>query len=73
MLDPEDLVGDVTGEIEKDGAVLVLRRINVRYRLHVPDDARATAERVHEIHADRCPVARSIKGAIEVSTEVEYV
>jgi hypothetical protein len=38
---PEDLVGEVTGEIEKDGSVLVLRR--------------------------------SIKGAIAVSTEIEYM
>ena len=72
MVGPEDLVGDVIGEIEKDGSVLVLRRIHVRYRLRVPDDARETAERVHAMHADRCPVARSIKGAIEVTTEVQY-
>ena len=72
MVGPEDLVGEVTGEIEKDGSVLVLRRIHVRYKLRMPGDARETAERVHEMHADRCPVARSIKGAIEVSTEVVY-
>jgi uncharacterized OsmC-like protein len=70
---PEDLVGEVSGEIEKDGSVLVLRRVHVTYKLRVPDDARETAERVHEMHADRCPVARSIKGAIAVSTEIEYV
>ena len=60
------------GEIEKDGAVLVLRRVHVKYTLKVPEDKRETAERVHEVHADRCPVARSIKGAIEVTTEVEF-
>jgi organic hydroperoxide reductase OsmC/OhrA len=70
---PDDLVGEVTGDIEKDGGVLVLRRVHVTYKLRVPDDARETAERVHEMHADGCPVARSIKGAIEVSTNVEYV
>ncbi len=69
---PDDLVGEVTGEIEKDGSVLVLRRVHVKYKLKLPEDKRETAERVLEMHADKCPVARSIKGAIEVTTEVEY-
>ncbi len=68
----DDLVAEVTGEIEKDGSVLVLRRVHVKYTLKVPEDKRETVERVHEIHADRCPVARSIKGAIEVTTEIEF-
>ena len=72
MVGPEDLVGDVTGEVEKDGDVLVLRRIRVRYKLRVPDGVRDTVERVREFHADRCPVARSIRGAIDVQTEVDY-
>ncbi len=69
---PDDLVGEVTGEIEKDGSVLVLRRVHVKYTLKIPEDKRETAGRVHEIHADHCPVARSIKGAIEVTTEVAF-
>ena len=50
----------------------MLRRVHVKYTLKVPEDKRKTAERVHGVHADRCPVARSIKGAIEVTTEVEF-
>jgi uncharacterized OsmC-like protein len=69
---PDDLVGEVTGEIEKDGSVLVLRRVHVTYRLRVPDDAREKVDRALKTHADMCPVARSIKGAIEVTTEVDY-
>jgi uncharacterized OsmC-like protein len=69
---PDDLVGEVTGEIEKDGSVLVLRRVHVTYRLRVSDDAREQVDRVLKTHADKCPVARSIKGAIEVTTEVAY-
>lgn len=36
------------------------------------DDAadRDTIERVHGFHAVHCPVARSIRGAIDVSTEL---
>ena len=62
------------GEVEKDGGVLVIRRIHVHYKLRVPDpDAvRDTVARVLEMHADRCPVARSLKGAIEITTEVGF-
>ena len=52
--------------------MLVLRRIHAKYKLNVPDDVHDTVERVLKMHADLCPVARSIKGAIEVTTEVEY-
>ena len=60
--------------MEKDGGVLVIRRIHVKYRLHVPDpDAvRDTVARVLEMHVDKCPVARSFKGAIEITTELDF-
>jgi len=64
----------VLGEVEKEGGVLVLRRIHVKYKLHVPnpDEVRDTVARVLEMHVDKCPVALSIKGAIKVTTEVEF-
>lgn len=62
------------GEIEKDGKVLVIRRIHVTYRLTgVTDDQYEAVERVHGFHADYCPVARSIRDSIEVSTSYELV
>jgi organic hydroperoxide reductase OsmC/OhrA len=57
---------------DRDG-VLVIERITVRYRLPVPSDKRAEAERVHAFHARACPVARSLEGGIEVRTELELV
>ena len=30
-------------------------------------------ERVHSLHADRCPVARSIRDSIDISTSYEIV
>lgn len=64
----------MTGEIELDGKVLVIRRIHAHYRLEVPEGADGDAiERVHGFHADKCPVARSIRDAIEVSTSYELV
>ncbi len=65
----------MVGDVEKDGGVLVLRRIHVNYKLSVPDpdDERDTVARVLDMHVDKCPVALSIKGAIEVTTGVEFV
>ena len=52
--------------------VLVIRRIRVRYRLSgCPEDKREAAERAHGFHASRCPVARSIGGSIEITTQLE--
>jgi uncharacterized OsmC-like protein len=57
--------------------VLVLRRIHLTYHL-VVDQAvigdqkqRAAIERVLGLHADRCPVARTIGGCVAISTSLE--
>ena len=53
--------------------VLVIKRIRVRYLLAgCPEDKREAAERAHSFHAARCPVAKSIGGAIAITTELEY-
>lgn len=72
-MEPDDLVGEVRGEIEKDGGVLVIRRIHVRYRLRLDQRHRDTAERVRAVHADSCPVARTLKGCVEIGTEIAFV
>jgi uncharacterized OsmC-like protein len=55
----------------------VIERIHVTYRLEVDADARAeqepVIERVHALHASRCPVARSLMPAIEITTSYELV
>ena len=51
--------------------MLVIRRIHVVYHLTAPAAARATIERVHGLHADRCPVYRSLHKAIAITTEVK--
>lgn len=72
-MSPEDLVAEVRGEVEKEGQVLVLRRIHTHYKLRVDPSKRETVERVHGVHAENCPVARSIGGSVGISTEVEFV
>jgi uncharacterized OsmC-like protein len=66
-----DLVSEAEGEVEKEGKVLVIRRIRVRYRLKIATEHRETAERVHGFHADYCPVARTISDCVEIETFLE--
>jgi organic hydroperoxide reductase OsmC/OhrA len=51
--------------------VLVIRRIHVTYQLKLKLEQRETAQKIHGFHADFCPVARSLKGSIEVTTELK--
>ena len=64
------LAAEVRGEIEKDGNVLVIKRIHVTYHLKLKSEQRETAERVLDFHADKCPVARTLKGCVDISTEL---
>lgn len=51
----------------------MIRSITVTYTLRgVEEEQKETVERVHGFHAGYCPVARSIRDAIDVTTKVEY-
>ena len=65
-------MGQAVGEIELEGSVLVIRRIHVRLRLKAEEAHRETANRVHGIFADKCPVYRSLKAAIAMTTELSF-
>jgi organic hydroperoxide reductase OsmC/OhrA len=53
---------------------LVIKRIHVRYQLRVPPDAdRAAIARAHDAHRSRCPVARSIGGCVDITTDLDLV
>ncbi len=65
-------MGEVHGEVETEGNVLVIKRIHVVYRIFLDgdlEDQQATIDRVHAIHHDNCPVYRSIQAAIDITTE----
>jgi uncharacterized OsmC-like protein len=66
------LVAHAAGEIELEGGVLVLKRIHVRMELRAPDSQRETAERAHSVYADSCPVYRSLKAAIAITTGLDF-
>jgi len=65
------LTARVRGEIETEDGVLVIRRIHVAIQLQAPDEARETIERVHGFFADKCPVYRSLRAAIEITSSWE--
>ncbi len=51
---------------------LVLKRIAVRYRLRVdPGTDKSVIDRVMGFHADHCPVTRSLRGAIDITTSID--
>jgi len=62
------LIAEVTGEVEKDEGVLVIRRIHVAMRLVAPEEVRETVERVHGVYAMRCPLFRTLHNAIQLTS-----
>ncbi len=65
------------GEIELDGKVLVIKRIHVTYTLRgageADEETRDKIDRAHARHAEFCPVARSIRDSIDITTELTLV
>jgi uncharacterized OsmC-like protein len=58
------------GEVETEDHVLIIRRIHTTLKLRADRSHWETAQRVHGFFADRCPVYRSLKAAIEITTEL---
>lgn len=51
----------------------MIKRIRVTYRFSPGEEVdRAKVDRVLGFHAEHCPVARSIRGSIDVTTDLEY-
>jgi uncharacterized OsmC-like protein len=59
------------GEVETEGKVLVVKRIRQTFHLAAHQGDREKIERVLNIYADGCPVARSIKGSIDITSELD--
>ena len=60
----------VTGEVELEEKVLVLRRIRARMELRAPEAQQETAKRVHGFYAEACPLYRSLRAAISITSEL---
>ena len=67
------LTADVTGEVETEEGVLVIRRIHVAMRLKAPEQVKETVERVHTNYAMHCPLYRTLHKTIHLTSSFELV
>ena len=65
------MTAEAIGEVELDNNVLVIRRIIVRYHLKLDPEKRSVAERALGYVIDQCPLARTIRNCVAVSTALE--
>jgi uncharacterized OsmC-like protein len=67
------LTADVTGEVEAEDGVLVIRRIHVAMRLVAAQEVKEKVDRVHGIYAMNCPLYRTLHKAIQLTSSFELV
>ena len=67
------LTADVTGEVEQEDGVLVIRRSHVSMRLAAQEEAREKIERVHAVYPMSCPLYRTLHNAIRLTSSVELI
>jgi len=67
------LTAEVTGEVEEEDGVLVIRRIHVSMRLVAPEDTREKVERVHAVYPMSCPLYRTLHNAIRLTSSYDLV
>lgn len=59
------------GEVETEEGVLVVKRIHVAFTIFAPEEKRETIERVHGIFAAKCPVFRTLRNCIQITSSFE--
>jgi uncharacterized OsmC-like protein len=67
------LVAEVTGEVETEDNVLVIRSIHVEMQLAGAGEAKDIVERVHGIYAMNCPLYRTLHKAIRLTSTYRLV
>ena len=72
-LQADQIYADATGYLEPRDRVPLLERVHVHYRLTIPAGTRETVDRLLEKHAEKCPTAQSLKGAVEVTWSADIV
>ena len=61
----------MVGQIETENKVLVIKRITITLHLSADEEDREDVERVLEVYEDGCPVARSIRGSIQITSNLD--
>ena len=67
------LSAEVTGEVEEEDGVLVIRRIHVAMRLVALEQTREKVDRVHAVYAMNCPLYRTLHSAIRLTSSFQLV
>ena len=67
------LTAEVTGEVETEDNVLVIRRVHVAMRLVADPVLKDKIERVHGMYAMSCPLYRTLHKAIQLTSSYELV
>ena len=66
------MVSEAVGEVELEDNVLVIRRMHVVLKLKADESHRDTSNRVRGFFADKCPIYRTLKPAIAMTTELVF-
>lgn len=69
-LENAGLTAQSVGEVELEGKVLVIKRIKTTFTLTAPEEHHEAINRVLGVYADSCPVARSVKDSIEITSDL---
>jgi uncharacterized OsmC-like protein len=67
------LSAEVTGEVEEEDGVLVIRRIHLAMRLVAVEQTREKVDRVHAVYAMSCPLYRTLHSAIRLTSSFQLV
>jgi uncharacterized OsmC-like protein len=67
------LTAEVTGEVETEDNVLVIRRVHVAMRLVADQELKDKIERVHGMYAMNCPLYRTLHNAIRLTSSYELI
>jgi hypothetical protein len=65
------LSAEVTGEVEEEDGVLVIRRIHVAMRLVAVEQTREKVDRVHAVYAMNRPLYRTLHSAIRLTSSFQ--
>jgi uncharacterized OsmC-like protein len=71
-LNKDTFGAEVEGTIEKVGNGIKITTIRIHYRLTIPKDKRAEAERAVAVHDKGCPATQSVTPAITVDWDAAY-
>ena len=67
------LTADVSGEVETEDGVLVIRRIHVEMQLAASAEFREIVDRVHGIYGMNCPLYRTLHKAIQLTSSCALI